>query len=136
MKQAVDCDLFQYADDSSLIYQHKDVKEIERNLNKKFSDVCDWFVDNRLSIHFGEDKIKRILFPTNYRLNKVSRLDIKYGAIHIKQYLTVTYLVCSLDENLSGESMALAVINKISSRLRFLYRKKQVLVSASLQNAL
>ena len=136
MKQAVDCDLFQYADDSSLVYQHKDVKEIERNLNKKFSDVCDWFVDNRLSIHFGEDKIKRILFPTNYRLNKVSRLDIKYGAIHIKQYLTVTHLVCSLDENLSGESMALTVINKISSRLRFLYRKKQLLVSASLQNAL
>ena len=34
--QAVDCDLFLYADDSCLVYQHKDVKEIERNLNKIF----------------------------------------------------------------------------------------------------
>ena len=34
--QAVDCDLFLYADDSCLVYQYKDVKEIERNLNKFF----------------------------------------------------------------------------------------------------
>ena len=53
MKQAVDCDLFLYADDSCLVYQHKDVQEIGRNLNKNFSNVCDWFVDNKLSIHFG-----------------------------------------------------------------------------------
>ena len=31
MKQAVDYDLFLNADDSCLVYQHKDVKEIERN---------------------------------------------------------------------------------------------------------
>ena len=41
MKEAVACDLFLYADDFCLVYQHKDVKEIERNLNKNFSDVCD-----------------------------------------------------------------------------------------------
>ena len=101
------------------------MKEIERNLI--FSDVCDWFVDNKLSIHFGEDKTKCILFGTKHRLNKVNSLEIKYGEIHIKQYHTVTYLGCLLDETLSGESMALKVINKINSRLRFLYRKNRFL---------
>ena len=62
-----------------LAYQHKDVKEIEKNLNKNLSDVCDSFVDNKLSIHLGEDKTKCILFGTKYRLNKVSSPDIKYG---------------------------------------------------------
>ena len=71
------------------------MKEIERNLI--FSDVCDWFVDKKLSIHFGEDKTKCILFGTNHRLNKVSSLDIKYGEIHIKQHYT-TDLGCLLDE--------------------------------------
>ena len=127
MKQAVDCDLFLYAYDSCLVSQHKDVKKIERNLHNNFSDVCDWFVDNKLSIHLGEDKTKCILFGTKHRLNKVSSLDIKYGEIHIKQYHTVTYLGCLLDETLSGESMALKVINKINSRLRFLYRKNRFL---------
>ena len=127
MKEAVNCDLFLYADDSSLDYQLKDVKERERNLNKNFSDVCNWFVDNKLSIHLGEDKIKCILFGTKHRLNKVSSLDIKYGEIHIKLYHTVTYLGCLLDESLSGEAMTLKVINKINSRLRFLYRKNRFL---------
>ena len=99
------------------------MKEIERNLNKNFSNVCDWIVHNKLNIHFGEDKTKSILFGTTHRFNKVSSLEIKYSEIHIKQYHTVTYLVCLLDETLSGESMALKVINKINSRLRFLYKK-------------
>ena len=84
---------FLYVDDSCLVYQHKDVKVIERNLNKNFSNICDWFVDNKLSIHFGEDKTKSILFGTKHRLNKVSSLEIKYGEIHIMQYHTVTTLV-------------------------------------------
>ena len=29
----------------------------ERNLNKNFSDVCNCFVDNKLSIHFGEQNV-------------------------------------------------------------------------------
>ena len=66
MLQAVNCDLLLYADDTSLIFQHKDIKIIEQQLNKNFSNICDWFVDNKLSIHFGEDKTKSILFaPLN-----------------------------------------------------------------------
>ena len=99
------------------------MKEIERSLNKNFSDVYDWLVDNKLNIHLGEDKTKSILFDTKHRLNKASSLDIKYGEIHIKQYHTVTYLGCSLDETFSGESMSLKFINQINSRLIFLGRK-------------
>ena len=45
-------------------------------------------------------------------------LNIVYGNIEIKQYTKVNYLGCILDESLSGESMALHVLNKINSRLR------------------
>ena len=61
MQQAVDCDLFLHADDSWLIYQHNDVCEIEQNLNKNFWNICNEFVDKKLSIHSGEDR-KCILF--------------------------------------------------------------------------
>ena len=54
MHQAVDCELFLYTDDSCLVYQHhRDAKAIEAKLNINFSTVCNWFVDNRLSTHFG-----------------------------------------------------------------------------------
>ena len=110
MSQAVDCELFLYADDSGLVYQHRDVKAIDTKLNKIFLSVYDWFVDNKLSTHFGEDKTECILFGTKKRFKKDSNLNIRYGTVHIKQYHTISYLGCVLDENLSGEPMALQVI--------------------------
>ena len=62
MPQAVKLNLFLYANDSCLMYQHRDVNKIEKQLNKDFENVCDWFFDNKLSIHFEEDKTKSVLF--------------------------------------------------------------------------
>ena len=67
MLQAVDWDLFLYADETYLLFQHKDLERIKEELTKNFSNICDWFVDNKLSIHFGEDKTKSILFSTKNR---------------------------------------------------------------------
>ena len=67
MPQAVGCDLFLYADDTCLLFQHKDIQLIKEELPKNFSNICDWFVDNKLGIHFGEDKTKSILFSTKNR---------------------------------------------------------------------
>ena len=61
MPQAVECDLLLYADDSCLVFSDKSADDIEEQLNKNFNSLCDWFVDNELSIHFGEDKAKSIL---------------------------------------------------------------------------
>ena len=80
-----------------------------------------------MSIHFGEDKTKSILFSIKNRKRKIGTLDIQYGDVKIKQYSKVTYLGCELDKSLSGEAMALKVINKINGRLKFLYRKKRYL---------
>ena len=64
MPQAAAPTLLLYADDSYILYQHKDVVQIEKQLNGNFENLCDWFVDNKLSIHFVEDKTKSILFAS------------------------------------------------------------------------
>ena len=58
-----------------------------------------------------------MLFGTNQKLNKTISLDIRYSTIQIKQFHTVTYLACTLDENLSRESMAVKTSGKINCRL-------------------
>jgi len=121
------CNLFLYADDSCLVFQHKNVNEIKNVLTEEFKDLCEWFVDNKLSIHFGEDKTKSILFAPKGKSKKLDSLDISLGNIEIKQHSKVSYLGCILDENLNGESMALNVIKKINMRLMFLYRKNKFL---------
>ena len=50
-----------------LVCQHKDINKVENQLNEDFSNICDWFVDNKLSIHFGEDKTKSILFASIFK---------------------------------------------------------------------
>ena len=103
------------------------LKKSKSNFNINFSLICDWFVDNKLSIHFGEDKTKSILFSSKRKIKKAIPLNIQYKDIKIKQYSKVTYLGCILDETLSGESMAIHVINKVNARLRFLYRQNKFL---------
>ena len=127
MPQSVECDLFLYADDSCLVFQHKDLNIIEKQLNKDFANLCDWFVDNKLSIHFGEDKTKSILFASKRKIKSIEKLKIVYNDIEIKQYSKVCYLGCILDETLSGESMTLDVLSKINKKLKFLYRKNDFL---------
>ena len=74
--------------------------------------------------HFGEDKTKSILFAPLNKYKKLCKINISYGSLKIKQYSEVTYLGCILDESLSGESMALNVVSKIS------LLKKQVFVTS------
>ena len=130
MSQSVKCELFLYADDSCLVFQHKNLEEIEKQLNEDFANLCDWFLDNKLSIHFGDDKTKSILFASKMKVRKVEKLDIAYNNIKIKQHSKVNYLGCILDETLNGESMALHVINKINAKIKFLYRKNRFLTPA------
>ena len=120
--------LLLYADDSYILYQHKNVVQIEKRLNEDFENLCDWFVDNKLSIHFGEDKTRSVLFASKQRAKNIRQLIIKYKDINIKQHLEVTYLGCVLDEIVSGESMALKVISKINGKLKFLYGKNRFLI--------
>ena len=90
MPQAVKSNLFLHADDSCLMFQGKDVIKIEKQLNGDFTNICEWFVDNRLSIHFVENKTKSILFASKRNLKKVPKLKINYKNIQIKQHSKVT----------------------------------------------
>ena len=71
MSEVVKCDLFLNADDTCLVCQHKDIEKIENQLNDVFCNIYDWFVDNKLSIHFGEDKTKSILFASKFKRKNI-----------------------------------------------------------------
>ena len=70
---------------------------IEKQLNEDFENLCNWFVENKLSIHFGEDKTKAILFASKRRAKNIRQLNIKHKDINIKQHSEVAYLGCVLD---------------------------------------
>ena len=68
MPQAVNQNLLLYANDSCLIFQHKDIQEIEKVLNNDFENICDWF---------SEDKANRFSFQVNIEPKVLKKLNIK-----------------------------------------------------------
>ena len=80
-----------------LIYTGKDIQKSEEQLNSDFTSLCEWFIDSKLSVHFGEEKTKSILFGTKRQLRD---LNLKYGDIEVH--------------------MAAKVLNTVHNRLKFL----------------
>ena len=76
----------------SCFFQEKVVIEIEKQFNGDFTNICEWSVDNRLSIYFGEDKTKSVLFSSKSKIKKVPKLSNSYKNIQRKQHSKVTYL--------------------------------------------
>ena len=62
MLVAIKCNLFLYTDDRCLVFQSKNVKDIEKQLNEDFGNICHWL--NKLNIRFDEDKTNSILFAS------------------------------------------------------------------------
>ena len=83
LPQAIVSDSLLYADDTCIVFQHKNVTEIEKQLLRDFSSLCDWFVDNKLSVHFDQDKTKSILFGTKHNLRNAKALNIVYNGMEI-----------------------------------------------------
>ena len=91
------------------------------------------FVTGLLKINWASILARRkqnLEFLVHKKVKNVDTLDIKWGDINIKQYTSVTYLGCELDQYLSGESMVTKVLGKINGRLKFLYRKQKFLSSS------
>ena len=63
---AVKYSLFLYADGTCLVFQSDNIKDIKKQLNQDFANICQCFVVNKLSIHY--------------------KLDIIYNNMQIKQH--------------------------------------------------
>ena len=89
--------------------------------------MCHWFIDNKLLIHFGEDKTKSILCS---KMRGLKEINISFAGHSIKQHETVEHLSCQIDPKLSGEAMVSKVLKEINAKLKFLYRQSRYLTPA------
>ena len=68
------------------------VGDLLRHIGDVSPITCDWFVDNKLSIRFGEDKTKSILFSRKNKRSGSKKLDIRRDDIKI--HLSVVSGLC------------------------------------------
>ena len=54
--------------------------------------TCDWFVDNKLSIHLGKDKTNSILFSSK---SKVKQVQCSNGPLVLSLTSQISYIVAA-----------------------------------------
>ena len=79
MPGAVSCEMLLYADDTCLVFQAKDLDTISDKLNTEFNKLCDWFVDNKLSIHFGMIRRSPYSLQVKIVLGMISSRSLEAG---------------------------------------------------------
>ena len=71
-----------HADGTCIFYQDKDVEKLEKILKKGIFSLCERFIENKLSIYFG-DKTKTTLFSQK---KSTPKLSISYRYYSLKHY--------------------------------------------------
>ena len=122
---ATDCKLILYADDSALLFVHKDPKVIEERLATELNSVNQWLVENKLCLHPG--KCEAILFASKRKCKKHRNFCVKFNNTNILGSNQVKYLGSIIENNMSGIECVKAIISKANGRLKFLHRYKDVL---------
>ena len=69
-----DCKLLLYADDSTILFSHRDPDQIANKLGKVLESCSELLVDNKLSLHLG--KTECILFGSKRKLKKVKDFTV------------------------------------------------------------
>ena len=85
-----DCKRLHYADDSTILFSHKDPDVIASKLGKVLESCSSWLFDNKLSLHLG--KTESVLYGSKRKLKKVKEFHIVCNGHTIESTDHVKYL--------------------------------------------
>ena len=69
---SADCKLILYADDSAILFSHKNPDFISQKLSEVMESCSSWLVDNELSLHLG--KTECVFFGPRKKLKTIKKL--------------------------------------------------------------
>ena len=109
MITSVNCDLFLYADDSTLLVSGTNPADIQNRLSIELNAIRGCLEENKLSIHLGNTE--SILIASKIRLAITDSLKIACGSLAIESKSKITYLGLTFDNYMSiGNSVIKKVI--------------------------
>jgi hypothetical protein len=114
-----------YADDV-IIYTHgQNLDKLRLELETCFSNVCNWFNDNEMTVNF--DKTKFMLFHHESDKIDINIPNININGIEIESVTKMKYLGLILDPHLNFNLHYDYVLKRVCQRVKFLYGIKRYL---------
>ena len=92
-----------FADDTSIFFSHKNLKELESIVNNELSKVSDWLIANKLTLNV--DKSNFLLISPS-RKNTTNKINLSINNEAIAQKDCIKYLGVLLDKNLSWKNLS------------------------------
>jgi hypothetical protein len=116
-------DMILFADDTNLLYQHKNFNSLIHEVNSSLSTIANWFTENKLSLNI--EKTHFIIFHRPRQTILHQKPIIQINSQQIQQMQNVKFLGVFLDDNmnwkthLNKKSLQIARVNSVLCRLRY-----------------
>ena len=128
----VNCDVTQYADDTVIMFAHKDVEIVEKVLNSDMNHISRYCTENELLLNLKKGKTEVMLMGTAQRLHRHGReLNISYNDQPINVVEEYVYLGNVIDNHMTLTPNFDRAFKKASGRLRLLHRIRGYLTVSS-----
>ena len=106
--------LILFADDTNLLFSHKDLTSLTEMVNQEINKFSSWLIANKLSLNL--DKTKFMVFSPRQR--KIpAEISIAINGKEIEKVKQTIFLGVVIDEHLSWKHHIAHVANKISKSI-------------------
>ena len=111
--------VYHFADDTNLLYSHKNPKTLQKIVNKDLKTLYEWLCANRLSLNVG--KTEFIIFrPSKKSLS--NRIVLTLNRTKLYESPKIKYLGLILDSRLTWKDHITELSKKISRSVGILYK--------------
>ena len=113
------CSVYHFADDTNLIFSHKDPSKITREVNRELEILYDWLCASRLSLNVGKTEFT-IFRPPSASLT--NRITLTLAGTKIFESLKVKYLGIILDSRLTWKIHIDELCKKLGRTVGMLFK--------------
>ena len=113
--------VYHFADDTNLLYSHKNPNTLKKIMNKDLKSLYEWLCANRLSLNVGKTEFM-IFRPPKKSLS--NRIVLTLNRTKIYESTKIKYLGLILDPHLTWKEHILELSKKLNRAVGMLYKSR------------
>ena len=115
--------VFHFADDTNLVYHHKNPKLLRKHMNKDLQSLFNWLCANRLSLNVSKTEFIIFRPPKGKLLNRVT---LSLNGTKLFESTKIKYLGVILDNKLTWKHHIFELRKKLNRAVGMLYKLRRI----------
>lgn len=102
---------YMFADDTVLMFYHRDIVQLQSEINKNLETFHRWLCGNKLVVN--EEKTVYMLFSSKHREKDITNINVRINGKVVKRVQHYTYLGLTIDDKLNWGRHIDSIFNKL-----------------------